>query len=96
MPNPCDSLTDALVGAAAGALGVWVLDPLDCYAWTRESPETRSRTTAAQLHGEPPAQVLAGKIEAAVGVDTKALVRLPNASIIWKLAVFGRTREGAR
>lgn len=66
------SVTDALIGAAAGALGVWVLDRLDWFMWKRESPETRRQTTAARPNGEPPAHVVAGKVEEAIGVDAPA------------------------
>lgn len=65
-------LTDALIGAAAGALGVWVLDRLDWFMWKRESPETRRQTTTARPNGEPPAHVVATKVEEAIGVDAPA------------------------
>ena len=71
--NPTASggmFSDALVGAAAGALGVWVLDRLDWLMWSRESPETRQQTTSARPDGEAPAHVAAAKLEQAVGADT--------------------------
>lgn len=61
--------TDAMIGAAAGALGVWVLDRLDWAMWRRESPETRRQTTSARPYGEPPAHVAAHKLEEIVGAD---------------------------
>ena len=62
-------LTDALIGAAAGALGVWVLDRLDWFMWRDESPETRRQTTAVRPGGEPPAHVFASKAEKLAGVE---------------------------
>lgn len=67
-----DTLTHALIGAAAGAIGVWVLDRLDWFMWSHEAPETRRQTTAARPHGEPPAHVAATKLEAALGADASA------------------------
>lgn len=65
-----NKLTDALIGAAAGAVGVWVLDRLDWFFWSRETPETRRQTTAVRPGGEPPAHVVATQLERLVGADT--------------------------
>ena len=60
----------ALLGAAAGAFGVWALDRLDWAVWDREGAGSRARTTAVRPGGEPPAQALASKAEQAAGVAT--------------------------
>jgi hypothetical protein len=63
-------LATALLGAAAGAFGVWALDRLDWAMWDRESAESRAQTTAVRPGGEPPAQALVTKVEQASGVAT--------------------------
>lgn len=67
--NGSGMLADALIGAAAGALGVWVMDRFDWFMWSRESPETRRRTTAARPGGESPAHAVATKLKTLVGAD---------------------------
>lgn len=59
----------ALMGLAAGAIGVWALDRIDWFMWDRETDETRAQTIAARPDGEPPAQVLSGKVERALGAE---------------------------
>lgn len=65
-PSP---VATALLGAAAGAFGVWALDRLDWFMWRHEAPQARRRTTAVRPGGEPPAEVLVTKAEAAVGAE---------------------------
>lgn len=50
-------------GVMAGAIGTWALDRVDWFMWDRESEESRQRTRSVRPDGEPPAHVLAGKIE---------------------------------
>lgn len=64
-----DLLTTALIGAAAGAFGVWALDRLDWWMWRREDPKARRRTVAVRPGGEPPAQALVSKVEEAAGSE---------------------------
>lgn len=59
----------ALVGAAAGTVGTAALDRLDWFLWNREGSSTKRRTTNARPNGEPPADVLVGRIEAAAGAE---------------------------
>ena len=60
-------LARVLMGAAAGAVGVWALDRIDWFMWNREGNDTRARTRAARPGGEPPAQALVSKVEKATG-----------------------------
>lgn len=60
-----------LGGLAAGAVGVWALDRIDWFMWNREDPKARARTTAVRPGGEPPAQALVSKVEAATGTYLK-------------------------
>lgn len=62
-----DTVATVLMGAVAGAVGVWALDRVDWFMWNRESEETRRRTIAARPGGEPPAQALVTRIEDASG-----------------------------
>lgn len=62
-----DALTTALLGAVAGAFGVWALDRLDWWMWRNEGSDARRRTTEARPSGEPPAQALVTKLEEAAG-----------------------------
>lgn len=57
----------AAMGMVAGAVGVWALDRTDYAMWDREKPETRARTRAVRPEGDPPAGVVATKIEEASG-----------------------------
>ncbi|CAA9519127.1 MAG: hypothetical protein AVDCRST_MAG91-2092 [uncultured Sphingomonadaceae bacterium] len=65
--TPANTLATVLMGAAAGAVGVWALDRIDWFMWNREPQETRDRTVAARPGGEPPAQALVSKVEGATG-----------------------------
>ena len=62
-------LTAALVGAAAGVVGTMVLDAVDWFLWDHEDPAARQRTTAVRPRGEPPADVLVGRVEDALGAE---------------------------
>lgn len=61
------ALTTALIGAAAGAVGTAALDSIDWWMWDREDPAARRRTEQVRPRGEPPADVLVGRIEDATG-----------------------------
>lgn len=63
-------LATALLGAAAGAFGVWALDRLDWWMWDHEDAASRARTTEVRPNGEPPAQALVTKVEEATGRGT--------------------------
>ncbi|MDQ3074551.1 MAG: DUF1440 domain-containing protein [Pseudomonadota bacterium] len=62
-------VSKALMGAAAGAAGVWALDRVDWFMWNQESDEVRQRTTAVRPGGEPPAHVAASKLEHMFGLN---------------------------
>jgi hypothetical protein len=63
------ALATALIGAAAGAVGTAALDSVDWFLWNREDPASKRRTEAVRPGGEPPADVLVGRIEDALGAD---------------------------
>lgn len=67
--NGSSGLTKALMGAAAGAIGVWALDRVDWFMWDRMDEADRRRTRAARPGGEPPAHVLATKLETLTGTE---------------------------
>lgn len=58
-------LADAVIGAAAGAIAVWVMDRVDWFAYNHEPEEARQRTIAARPDGKDPAHVMADKIAGA-------------------------------
>jgi len=60
-------LATALMGAAAGAVAVWLMDRADWFMWNREDEATRAKTVAIRPGGEAPAGVLASKIEKSIG-----------------------------
>lgn len=62
-----NTVTTALLGVAAGAIGVWALDRLDWFLYDLEGPDSRARTQAARENGEAPAGVLVSRVEAATG-----------------------------
>lgn len=62
-------LSKALMGAAAGAVGVWALDRTDWLMWNHEDEDAKLRTNAVRPYGEPPAHVLTHKAEELAGVD---------------------------
>ena len=63
------ALANALIGAAAGAVGTVALDSVDWFLLDREDPASKRRTEAVRPHGEPPADVLVGRIEDALGAE---------------------------
>lgn len=55
-------LADIAIGAAAGAIAVWVMDRVDWFAYNHESDEARQRTIAARPDGMDPAHVVVNKM----------------------------------
>jgi hypothetical protein len=60
---------DALKGAVAGALGVWVLDRVDWFLFDHEDPETRKRTKEVRPGGLDPSHAAAEKAANALGKE---------------------------
>ena len=69
--NSSSMLVDALIGAAAGAAAVWVMDRVDWFSFRHEDPEARRRTQAVRPDGAAPAQVLANNAAEALGYELK-------------------------
>ena len=62
------TLSGLLLGAAAGAIGVWVLDRVDWALYRSEDEATRRRTQEVRPDGLDPAHVVANKIAHAFGI----------------------------
>ncbi len=62
-------LADALIGAAAGALAVWVMDRADWFNFKHEDPQARRQTQAARPGGMDPAHVAANRIAKRLDVE---------------------------
>lgn len=62
-------MAGAVVGAAAGAIAVWVMDRVDWFAYDHESEEARQRTIAARPDGMDPAHVIADKLAETAGKE---------------------------
>lgn len=58
---------NALMGAAAGAIGVWVMDRIDWFMYNREDSDTRRQTIAARPGGHDPAHVAVNRIAEKMG-----------------------------
>ena len=73
MQRPGDGssvLTDAVIGAVAGAAAVWVMDRVDWFNFLHVvPPEARRRTQAVRPGGMDPAHVAADKIATAAGYE---------------------------
>lgn len=65
-------LADALIGAAAGAVAVWVMDRVDWYNYEHEDPEARRRTKAVRPEGMDPAHVAVNKATRALGYELES------------------------
>lgn len=63
------SLSTALAGLAAGAVGVWALDRLDWFLYRSEPAPARARTEAVREGGEAPAGLLVTRAEKAAGTQ---------------------------
>jgi uncharacterized membrane protein YagU involved in acid resistance len=64
-----DQMKTALLGAAAGIVGVVVLDRVDWFLFDREDAATRERTKQVRPEGKPPADVLVERVSDAVGTE---------------------------
>lgn len=53
------ALADMLIGAAAGAAAIWVMDRVDWFNLKHEDPRARARTQAVRPGGMDPAHVIA-------------------------------------
>jgi hypothetical protein len=62
-------LADALIGAAAGALAVWVMDQVDWFNYDHEDPEARHRTQRVRPGGMDPAHVAVNRVADAAGME---------------------------
>jgi uncharacterized membrane protein YagU involved in acid resistance len=62
-----DQVKTALLGAAAGIVGVVVLDRVDWFLFNREDAATRERTRQVRPEGKPPADVLVERVADATG-----------------------------
>jgi len=62
-------VADALIGAAAGAAAVWVMDRIDWFNFKHEDASARRRTQAVRPEGLDPAHVLANRTAEALGSD---------------------------
>ncbi len=67
--NSSSMLVDTLIGAAAGAAAVWVMDRVDWFNFEHEDPEARRRTRAVRPDRAAPAQVLANNSAEALGFN---------------------------
>lgn len=64
-------LGNAIKGAAAGALGVWVMDRLDWFIFTHEDPQARHRTESVRPGGLDPAHMAAKRAADMVGTELR-------------------------
>jgi hypothetical protein len=62
-------LVDAMAGAAAGALAVWVMDQVDWFMYDHEDPEARHRTQRVRPDGMDPAHVAVNRAAEAAGME---------------------------
>ena len=60
---------DLLRGALAGAVGVWVMDRVDWFAFEHEDPAARRRTERVRPGGLDPAHKLVNQVADAVGLE---------------------------
>ncbi len=58
-------------GALAGAVGVWVMDRVDWYAFRHEDPAARRQTVRVRPGGLDPAHKLANSVAEAAGMQLK-------------------------
>lgn len=93
---------DMLKGAVAGAVGVWVMDRVDCFMFKHEDPAARQRTQAVRPGGMDPAHIMANKAAEAVGAKLSppqphpAGVAVHYAIGIGPGALYGALRDRAR
>lgn len=58
-----------LMGGAAGVAGTWALDRADWFMWRNVDEDARARTNRVRPNGEPPAHVVASKLEQALSLN---------------------------
>jgi hypothetical protein len=64
-----NTMNNALKGAIAGAIGVWVMDRLDWFAFDHEDAQARRRTEEVRPAGLDPAHVAASKAANMMGTE---------------------------
>lgn len=64
-----DRLTEVLVGAAVGAVSVWVMDRVDWFNFRNVDPAARGHTQAVRPGGMDPAHVAAHRIARSMGYE---------------------------
>ncbi len=67
-PNPQGWVGDALKGANAGAVGVWLMDRVGWFLYRREASAALRREKSARVAGKDAAHVAAGKAARAFGI----------------------------
>ncbi|MCJ8518281.1 hypothetical protein ABID21_001413 [Pseudorhizobium tarimense] len=65
------AVADVLIGAAAGAAAVWVMDRVDWFNLRHEAPEARRRTQAVRPGGMDPAHVIVNTAAQSLGQELK-------------------------
>jgi hypothetical protein len=94
-----DVLNNALKGAIAGAVGVWVMDRLDWFMFDHVDPAARRRTEQVRPGGLDPAHVAAHKLADALGTELSPKQPHPaGVAIHYSLgiglgAIYGACRE---
>jgi hypothetical protein len=94
-----DMLANAVKGAAAGALAVWVMDRLDWFIFTHEDQRARHRTEQIRPGGLDPAHVAANRAADMAGTELHpaqphaAGVAIHYALGIGPAAIYGMLRE---
>lgn len=83
------TIVNAAIGAVGGVIAVWVMDRVDWTLWRLEGPKVRRRTTAVRPGGEPPAHVIATKLERLAGVGFQGSAEVP--SLLEQLDTKGLT-----
>jgi hypothetical protein len=97
--NRGNTLNNALKGAVAGAIGVWVMDRLDWFIFTHEDPAARRRTEQVRPNGLDPAHVAVNNAAEAMGTELSpaqphpAGVAMHYALGIGPAALYGAFRE---
>lgn len=64
-----DTAAKALMGLAAGIVGVWALDRADRFMWNRENLDSRARTIRVRPRHMPPTDNLVAAIEEATDIE---------------------------
>lgn len=92
-------LMNAMKGAIAGAIGVWVMDRIDWFMFDHEDPAARRRTEAVRPGGMDPAHVTASRIANKLDAElTPAQHHIAGQAIHYALgigpaALYGAFRE---